>query len=137
MTFPKNKYGAKKTLCSLNHAHPSGLEASVCQILQLREKAGEIRNLKYQSTVHLGYGIKWKVDWGFEYHVLAHTGLGPCWVWSPWFAEAKGAETRDYKLKLRMWKGGCGPAPLEIWRGTARRPMLTETIHPNPIKTMV
>ena len=115
-----NKFGAKKTVCSIGHPHPSGLEASVCEVLILRERSGDIRNLKYQSTVHLAFGIKWKVDWEFQ--------QAPDWHQA--FAEAKGAEDRGFKLKLRMWKGGCGPAPLELWRGTHRRPALDRIIIP-------
>lgn len=117
---PKNKYGARKTLCSLGHPHPSGLEASVCEVLSLRLKAGDIRNLKYIATVKLGYGISWKLDFSFE--------QSPDWHLR--YAEAKGAETRDYKLKLRMYREGCGEAPLEIWKGNARRPMLVQTVYP-------
>jgi hypothetical protein len=120
-----NKFGAKKTLCSAGHPHPSGLECSVCEILLVRQRAGDIRNLKWQHTVHLAFGIKWKVDWSFE--------RGPDWMLV--FAEAKGAEDRGYKLKLRMWREGCGPAPLEIWKGNARRPMLVETIYPKERET--
>lgn len=125
-----NKYGARKTLCSAGHPHPSGLEASVCEVLLLRVKAGDIRNLKYQATVSLAFGIKWKVDWSFEQLVRDPEAVLFKTHWEIRFAEAKGAETRDYRLKLRMWKEGCGPAPLEIWKGSARRPMLVETIYP-------
>jgi hypothetical protein len=117
---PKNKFGAVKTICSAGHPHPSGLESSVCEIHILREKAGDIRNLKWQATVLLAFGIKWKVDWSYE--------LAPNWILA--FSEAKGAEDRGYKLKIRMWKEGCGKGPLEIWKGTARRPMLVQTVHP-------
>jgi hypothetical protein len=115
-----NKYGAKETICSAGHPHPSGLEAAVCELLILREKAGDIRNLKYQETLHLAYGVKWKVDWSFE--------QGPNWI--PSFAEAKGKDTADFRLKLRMFKEGCGKGPLELWRGTHRRPYLEKMIHP-------
>jgi hypothetical protein len=126
----RNKYGAKKTTCSLGHPHPSQLEASVCEVLILRQRAGEIRELKYQATVHLAFGIKWKVDWEFEQRCKV-TISGVCTeTWWQMFAEAKGAETRDYRLKKRMWKEGCGPAPLEIWKGTAKRPVLVETVYP-------
>ena len=117
---PKNKFGARKTVCSQGHPHPSALECSVCELHILREKAGEIRNLKWQHTVHLAFGIKWKVDWSYE--------LAPDWTLA--FSEAKGAEDRGYKLKIRMWREGCGIGPLEIWKGDARRPRLVETIVP-------
>lgn len=109
-----NKYGAKRTVCSVGHPHPSGLEASVCEILLLRQKAGDIRGLRWQHRVDLDYSVQWKVDWSFE--------QGPDWVLT--FAEAKGKEDRDFKLKFRMWINGCGEGPLELWKGTHRRPVL-------------
>jgi hypothetical protein len=129
-----HKYGAVKTVCSAGHPHPSGLECAVCEILIQRERVGDIRNLKWQHTVNLGFGVRWKVDWSFEQRggqvLIDPMGVSSADVWTPTFAEAKGAETNYYKLKLRMWKEGCGPAPLEIWKGSAQRPMLVETIYP-------
>jgi hypothetical protein len=127
-----NKFGAKRTVCSAGHPHPSGLEASVCETLILRQRAGDIRNLKWQSTVTLAFGIKWKVDWEFEQKFVERDcASSPNIVaWLQRFAEAKGAEDRGFKLKLRMWREGCGPAPLELWKGTAKRPTLVETIYP-------
>jgi hypothetical protein len=129
-----HKYGAVKTVCSAGHPHPSGLECAVCEILMQRERAGDIRDLKWQCTVDLGFGVRWKVDWGFEQKsgqlLTDPLGVSKSKEWIPTYAEAKGAETKDYKLKLRMWKDGRGPAPLEIWKGSAQRPTLVETIHP-------
>ena len=115
-----SKYGAKRTLCSENHPHPSGLEASVCELLILRQRAKEIRNLKWQHTVHLGSGIKWKVDWSFE--------RAP--DWHPMLAEAKGVEGRDYRMKLKMYQNGGGTCPIEIWKGSAARPRIVEVVVP-------
>ncbi len=115
-----HKYGARKTVCSVGHHHPSALESSVCELLILREKAGDIRILKYQASVELAYGIKWKIDWSFE--------QGPDWILT--YAEAKGADTPDFRLKLRMFREGAGKGPLELWRGTHARPYLEKIIHP-------
>ena len=130
--FPKtNKFGAKKTLCKwAAHPHPSRLEASVCDLLALRQKAGDIRELKWQHTVHLAFGIKWKVDWSFEQEVRDGTHDGYFTFWQQRFAEAKGVEDRGFKLKLRMWKEGCGPGPLELWRGSYQRPYLDRIYFP-------
>jgi hypothetical protein len=116
----RNKFGAIKTKCSLGHNHPSGLECSVCELLILREKSGDIRNLKWQHTVHLDYGIKWKIDFSFE--------QAPEWILT--FAEAKGIPDRGFALKLRMFRQGCGEGPLELWKGTAKYPKLVEIIIP-------
>lgn len=119
--FKKNKFGAQRTLCSMAHPHPSKLEASVCELLILREKAGDIRNLKWQHTVRLDKYTKWKVDWSFE--------SSPDWVLC--FAEAKGKETTDYRRKLKMWRDGLGPSSLEIWKGAWKRPFLMEIVLPS------
>lgn len=116
-----HKFKAERSVCSAGHPHPSKLEAAVCDLLLLRQRAGDIRNLKWQATVDLAFGVKWKIDWAFE--------QAPDWKLT--YAEAKGAETRDYKLKLRMWEGGGGPrCRLEIWKGSHRRPMLFRVITP-------
>jgi hypothetical protein len=117
----KHKYGAKQTLCAwAKHPHPSGLEASVCDLLALRQVAGDIRNLRWQHTHALAYGISWKIDWSFE--------QGPDWRLT--FAEAKGKEDREFKVKFRMFKEGCGSGPIEFWKGTWRRPMLVGVYWP-------
>jgi hypothetical protein len=125
--FRKNKYGARKTKCALGHNHPSALEASVCQTLQLRQRAGDIKNIKYIATVHLAFGVRWKVDFSFEQRLKDDT-----WVMT--WCEAKGFNTADFKIKLKMWREGAGPGPLELWKGSARAPKLVEIIIPKQIK---
>lgn len=98
----------------------SKLEESVYQILTLREKAGEIRSITQQVTVELICGIRWKVDFAF---IDVKTKKS---VW----AEAKGCETDRYRLCLKLWAGGFGPGPLEIWKGRWEKPMLVEIVTP-------
>lgn len=115
----KNKFGAKRTA----DGFPSMLERAVYHVLLLREKAGEIRDIRRQHCVDLGLGVRWKVDFSFE---VVATGLRR-------FAEAKGLEDAGYKIKKRMWKNGAGIGELEIWKGSWRRPALAETVIPNNI----
>lgn len=115
--FKRNKYMAVRT-----NGLSSKLEAAVYNILLLRQKAGEIKDIKLQQTVVLQEGgrevrIAWKVDFSF---VNKSTG-------GLEYVEAKGIETSDYKLKLKLWKKN-PPAPLEIWKGDYRRPKLVEKI---------
>lgn len=117
-----HKFGARKTVCSMGHPHPSALEASVCQLLRLREKAGEIRNIKWIATVHMPYGVTWKCDFSFEQNRSE--------VWLPTWAEAKGVETADYRIKIKMWENGAGPGPIEIWKGSYRNPTLAKVVIP-------
>lgn len=121
LSFPKtNKYGAVRTAGGF----PSKLEASVYQVLCLRIKADDIRDLRRQRTVTLQEGpanqrITWKVDFSFE------TREG-----ETVYVEAKGFETEAYLLKLKLWRHH-GPGPLEIWKsGGPGYPVLVETVIP-------
>lgn len=116
-SFKRNKYKAART-----NGLSSKLESAVYDLLKLREKAGEIKDIKLQQTVVLQEGgkdvrIAWKVD--FSFINKATEGLE--------YAEAKGIETGDYRIKLKLWKKN-PPAPLEIWKGDYRRPKLVEKI---------
>ncbi len=100
----------------------SKLENAVHDILKLRERAGEISEIKCQQQVVLQDGSKdvritWRVDFSYVDNKTRQTV----------FVEAKGIETNDYKLKLKMWKFN-PPAPLEIYKGTHARPILVERI---------
>lgn len=110
----KNKYSAVAT-----SGFPSKLEAVVYQILLLRQKAGEIKEVKNKDTVDLGFGIDWKVD--FSYLTPAGEKV---WV------EAKGVETDRYRICLKLWRGGQGPGLLEIWKGSYRDPFIHEVVKP-------
>lgn len=46
--FRRNKFGAKKTVCSHGHKHDSKREANQCETLHLRLYDGEISNLEMQ-----------------------------------------------------------------------------------------
>lgn len=112
-----SKYRAKSV-----EGFPSKLEAAVYYLLQLREKMGEIKNIKRQQTVVLQAGaqnvrITWRLDFSFEEKKTGQTV----------YAEAKGIETSDYRLKLKLWRAN-PPALLEIYKGDYRRPKLVERI---------
>lgn len=114
----KSKYKAKRTA----DGFPSKLERAVFFKLKDREVLGEITDISRQSVVVLQEGdkdtrINWKVDFSF---IEKATGR-KC------YAEAKGIETADYKLKLRLWRK-LKPAPLEIWKGSWQRPFMKERI---------
>lgn len=49
----KNKYGAKKCRCNLNHIHDSAFEANYCNELLLRQKAGDIAEFETQKKFDL------------------------------------------------------------------------------------
>lgn len=117
MTWPfrKNKYRAKAT-----NGFPSKLESAVYDYLKRRESFGEISDIKRQQQVVLQDGpremrITWRVD--FSYVKDGETI----------FVEAKGIETSDYKLKLKMWRK-LRPATLEIYKGDYRNIVLAEKV---------
>lgn len=113
----RNKYNAKPA-----NGFGSKLENAVHDILLLRQNQKEITDIKRQQSVILQDGcpkeqIKWRVD--FSYTRMSDQKL--CYV------EAKGIETMDYRIKLKLWRR-LKPAPLEIYKGTWQRPKLHEVI---------
>lgn len=114
-----HKYNAKRTIVN-GKCFMSGLEGAVYWLLCLRAKAGEIKDIKCYRSFQLTPSVRWKVD--FSYFCLKRN----CEV----AAEAKGKETADYLVKKNLWKD-FGTMPLEIYKGTYRRPFLVETIQPS------
>lgn len=113
----RNKFGAVST-----NGFPSRLEAAVYAILELRQMAGEIRELKRYPSVRLTKRISWKLDYEF---VLVATGART-------FAEAKGVLTDECALKLKLWRDAA-PGNLEWWKGSHSSPFLAEIIVPERI----
>jgi hypothetical protein len=117
--------GNTRTTCAAGHPHRSKLESSVCQIIQFREKAGELRLVQvedhvYLSNARIGYIPDFKCQ---------DTQTGEFfWV------EAKGFENDRWPILKKLWKF-YGPGTLEIWKGTHLRPYLDETIVPKPTST--
>lgn len=119
--FGNNKYRAKRT-----EGFPSKLEAAVYYKLLEREKVGAIKNIKRQQQVVLQGGpretrITWRIDFSFE---ISDTG-------ELCYAEAKGIENADYKIKLKLFRAN-PPGRLEIWRGSYKNPKLVEIVERNP-----
>lgn len=115
----KEKYGRKK----VDHAgyrFDSKLEAALFDHLKLRERAGEIKDIQAQDTIYLTAArIMYKPD--FKYRNLA-TGEDE-------WAEAKGFETTDYRIKRRLWIH-YGPGKLHVFNGSHAHLRLKETIIP-------
>lgn len=116
----KNKYGNDRSTCKLGHSHRSKLEGSVCQILQLREKAGEIEIIQAEEHVYLSDArICYIAD--FKCKDLK-TG-------EMLYVEAKGFANDRWPIIKKLW-AAYGPANLEIWMGSHLRPTLKEIIIP-------
>lgn len=115
----KRKMGNDLATCPVNHSHRSKLEASVCATLYLRKRAGEFKEILIEQTVYLTEArIPYVVDFCCE------TPGGQLV-----YVEAKGFETASWRTKLKLW-ASYGPAPLEIWKGNAYRPMLHKIVKP-------
>jgi len=128
LRFPKkrdmtagNSYGAKR----VEHAgrsFASKFEAAVFDMLWLREKAQEIRDLVCQVHVHLTAA---KIVYIADYSWIE------CANDQRLYGETKGYETDVWRIKRRLWQH-YGPGPLLIWRGSHRKYRLHETIVPQP-----
>jgi hypothetical protein len=139
--WPKrHKYGAEIKRSGPHEPSGSKLERAVYGILILRERAGEIKDIRCQASVTLGTEvvtnfvtgktrtktIRWKVDFAFT---VVKTGVR---TW----CEAKGMESALYRKQLRLWREGAGPGPLEIWKGSYRRPTQTDLVTPGKGKKL-
>lgn len=114
------KIGNIPTLCALGHSHRSKLESSVCQVLQLRQKAGELILEQIEDHVYL---------------TLARIGYIPDFrcrdtkTGAVFWVEAKGYPNDTWPIKKKLWRF-YGPGPLEIWMGSHLNPTLSEVIIP-------
>lgn len=113
-----NKFNAEIIQDHLGKHKGSNLELSVLALYRLRERAGEISDLRHQHQVHFtDASIGWRLDFSF-----VRDG-------EQWYGEAKGCESESYMIKKKLWRH-YGLGSLEIWMGDAQRPYLAETIIP-------
>jgi hypothetical protein len=112
-----SKYGNKQS-----GDFPSKLEKAVYELLVLREKAGEISDIRRQVSLVLQDGpqnvkITWRIDFAYTDKKNQTTT----------YCEAKGVETETYRLKLKLFrKNPLGR--LEIWKGSYKKLYLDEVI---------
>jgi hypothetical protein len=113
--FIRSKYGSKRT-----NGFASSLENSVHELLLIRERSGEIRDIRQQHTVSMTRAdIRCKIDFSFI----------ECATEKLIFVEAKGLETDRWRIIKKLWRF-YGPSTLEIWKGRAKKPYLDEVIQP-------
>lgn len=116
----EKKYGNKK----VEHAgrwFDSKLEKALFDLLSLRERAGEIRDLAHHpGTVFLSEArIQYRPDFRFTNCATGETE----------YAESKGFQDQKWPLKKKLWKS-YGPGKLEIWMGSAASLRLVEMLNP-------
>lgn len=115
----KNKFNRTKVK-KLGYTFDSKLESAVHDILLLRERAGEIKEIKQQVNVHLTLAkILYKPDFSYV----------DCATGETVYVEAKGFPGPIFNLKKRLWKF-YGDGKLEIWKGTYQKPYLDEIVIP-------
>ncbi len=122
MTFLllKTKYGNKPSLCAKGHSHRSALESNVCALIQLRERAGEVKLIQAEKKIYLSDArIGYICDFACE---DMKTGL-------PLHIEAKGFANDRWPIIKKLW-AAYGPSPLEIWMQNRTGPYLDELIIP-------
>lgn len=117
------KMGNTRMTCALGHSHRSKLEGAVCQMLQLREKAGELVIEQVEDHVYL---TRARIGYVPDFRCRSVATGEVFWV------EAKGYENDRWPMKKKLWKH-YGPGMLEIWKGTHSRPVLSETVVPKPL----
>jgi len=100
--------------------YASKLESAVAWLLNMRQKMGEIKNLREQVTIKLTDAkIGCRIDFMFE---DVKTGKTKC-------AEAKGLESDRWKIIKKLWPYYCD-YELEIYKGNYKKPKLVEVITP-------
>lgn len=101
----QSKYKNKKVERA-GYTFDSKGEASLFDELKLMESAGEIKDIQVHDTVYLTPArIMYKPDYAFT----------RCSTNEREWAEFKGFETSDWRIKLRLWKW-CGPGKLTVYR---------------------
>lgn len=119
-----NKYGAKKTVCSLGHTHDSKKEAERCLELHLLEQSGEITDLKMQVSYLIIPAIFKEIELEEVYKVGVNKGKPKkkkiCEEQAAYYKadfvyydkrkkhfvieDCKGKRTKDYILKRKLMK---------------------------------
>lgn len=118
----EKKYGNEEvdSLCSYGFSHRSKLERSVCELIRLRELAGDLEHLAHEETVYLSRA---RYRYVADFKCRDKAGV--------LFIEAKGFADKRWPTTKKLWKA-YGPGRLEIWIGNHRRPVLEKTIVPDP-----
>lgn len=123
--FPRNRNKFNATRVKKDGlSFASKGEASLHDTLLLREKAGQIKDIRHQHQItFIGTMVNWRVDYSFWHNELNEIV----------YAEYKGMETPDFVVKKNLWRTH-GVGLLELWYGPHQRVFLKETIRPAPLK---
>ena len=114
------EYNNLRSVCGLGHSHRSKLEGAVCELIRLRQLAGEIRLDQVEETVYLTAA---------RYKYIADFRCTDLKTGKPFRAEAKGFPDKRWPTTKKLYRL-YGELPLEIWGGSHQRPKLVEKIIP-------
>ena len=93
----------------------------MCDLIGLREKAGELDLLQVEATVYLTKA---------RYRYIPDFLVKDLETGEEFYIEAKGGKGNDrWPTTKKLWKH-YGPQRLEVWGGTWTRPMLIQIIIP-------
>ena len=111
-----------KNRITSNHGYSfdSRLESALYDLLLLREKAGEITELRVKPNVYLTNARILAIPDFWAIHATTGDSI---------YFEAKGIELPVWRIKRKLWIY-YGPGILEVWKGSYQRPYLHETIYP-------
>jgi hypothetical protein len=106
----------------------SGAELTYGEVLEARQFAGEIRDLRRQVRVNLpGLTMYMVVDFAY-YDVRLE-----CQVWD----EFKGFPTREWLQKKSLWAAGFGPGILRVTKRVRGGGYEHTDIHPTPRRKLI
>lgn len=118
--YDNNKYQNTRVRLHDGRSFASKLEAALYDQLKLRELAKDIKDIKCQVRVELTEArILMIPDFSFFCNRINEVV----------YAESKGFETSDYRIKRKLWTV-YGPGRLEVYKGSAKKLILMETIVP-------
>lgn len=124
----ESKYANKSSLCAKGHSHRSKLESSICQMIHLREKAGELEFLGAEVHVVICGPEGHECNHRMKIEYIPDFKCRDLRTGNIIFIEAKGFEAPTWPSKKRLWMH-YRTERLEIWKGTYLRPLLHEVIN--------
>lgn len=114
-----------KSLCRYGYSHRSRLERSVCDLIWLREKSGELIHCQHEDHIIIcgppNHSCPKKREYVADFKVMDSKTGSPFWI------EAKGFANDRWPTTKTLWRH-YGPGQLEIWGGSWKNPILLETI---------
>lgn len=138
-SFPKSrrnksgseaKIGNTHSTCKRGHSHRSKLETAVCELISLREYAGEIRLLQVEDHLYLSEA---RIGYVADFRCVALRDFSRIIAGTEFWVEAKGFANDRWPILKKLYSV-YGFGPLELWTGHWKNPVLSETIFPKRMK---